>query len=54
MSMASNVNTLRRFKEDVKEVKEGYECGMTIENFQDIKVGDSMEFFVKEKVKRTL
>jgi translation initiation factor IF-2 len=48
------VNSLRRFKEDVKEVKEGYECGMTIEGFQDIKVGDVMEFFTKEKVKRSL
>jgi translation initiation factor IF-2 len=48
------VNSLRRFKEDVKEVKQQFECGMTIENFQDIKVSDIMEFFIKEKFARTL
>jgi translation initiation factor IF-2 len=48
------VNSLRRFKEDVREVKEAYECGMTIENFQDIKVGDVLELFVSEKKARTL
>jgi translation initiation factor IF-2 len=48
------VNTLRRFKEDVREVKEGYECGLTIENFEDVKVGDIMEFFVKDKKARSL
>ncbi|MBA3684377.1 MAG: translation initiation factor IF-2, partial [Planctomycetes bacterium] len=48
------VNSLRRFKEDVREVKEAYECGMTIEGFQDIKVGDVLELFVSEKKARTL
>jgi translation initiation factor IF-2 len=48
------VNTLRRFKEDVKEVREGFECGLTIENFQDVRVGDIMEFFVKEKMVQKL
>jgi len=46
------VGSLRRFKEDVKEVREGFECGLTVEGFQDIKVGDVMEFYVKEKVPR--
>ncbi|MFM2092174.1 MAG: translation initiation factor, partial [Planctomycetota bacterium] len=46
------VGTLRRFKEDVKEVRENYECGLTVENFQDIQVGDLMEFYIKEKVAR--
>jgi translation initiation factor IF-2 len=48
------VGSLRRFKEDVREVKEGFECGLTIEGFQDIKTGDVMEFFVSEKKARTL
>ena len=48
------VNSLRRFKEDVREVKDQFECGMTIEGFQDIKVGDVMEFFVKEKRQRSI
>ena len=48
------VGSLRRFKEDVKEVREGYECGLTVEGFQDIRVGDMMEFYVKEKVARKL
>ncbi|MBA3846935.1 MAG: translation initiation factor IF-2, partial [Planctomycetes bacterium] len=48
------VGSLRRFKDDVREVKEGYECGLTIENYQDIKAGDVMEFFLKEKKARSL
>jgi translation initiation factor IF-2 len=48
------VGSLRRFKEDVKEVKQDFECGLTIENFQDVKVGDVMEFFSREKVARTI
>ena len=43
---------LRRFKDDVKEVKAGYECGITIENYNDIKVGDIIECFVMEEVER--
>ncbi|CAG0979268.1 partial Translation initiation factor IF-2, partial [Gammaproteobacteria bacterium] len=46
--------SLRRFKDDVKEVKEGYECGIGIENFNDIKVGDVIECYRKEEVARTL
>ena len=37
------LGSLKRFKEDVKEVKEGYECGLTIENFNDVKEGDVVE-----------
>ncbi len=44
------VASLKRFKEDVKEVQAGYECGILIENFNDIKVGDIFEDFVMEKV----
>ena len=49
-----NIASLRRFKEDVREVKEGYECGIGIENFNDIKVGDVIECFRKEQVARSL
>ena len=43
--------SLRRFKDDVKEVASGYECGMQVEKFNDIKVGDVIECFVMEQVK---
>ena len=42
--------SLRRFKDDVKEVANGYECGMQVEKFNDIKVGDVIECFVMEQV----
>jgi translation initiation factor IF-2 len=51
---AGSIASLRRFKDDVKEVKEGYECGIGIENFNDIKVGDVIECYRKEEVARTL
>ena len=43
---------LKRFKDDVKEVAAGYECGIGIENFNDIHEGDTIEAFVMEEVKR--
>ncbi|MBQ5978005.1 MAG: translation initiation factor IF-2 [Oscillospiraceae bacterium] len=43
--------SLRRFKDDVKEVAAGYECGMQVEKFNDIKVGDVIECFVMEQIK---
>ncbi|MGA7103774.1 MAG: translation initiation factor IF-2 [Candidatus Deferrimicrobiaceae bacterium] len=46
--------SLKRFKDDVREVVEGYECGLGLENFNDIKVGDQIEAFVMEKVAETL
>nr|MBA2291487.1 translation initiation factor IF-2 [Gemmatimonadales bacterium] len=49
-----NVSSLKRFKDDAKEVKEGLECGIGVENFNDIKVGDRIEAFRVEEVKRTL
>ncbi|MGE3617534.1 MAG: hypothetical protein AB7L66_16800, partial [Gemmatimonadales bacterium] len=49
-----NNSSLKRFKDDVKEVKEGLECGIGIENFNDLKVGDRIEAFRIEEVKRTL
>jgi translation initiation factor IF-2 len=49
-----SLSSLKRFKDDVKEVKEGLECGIGIENFNDLKVGDVIEAFRMEEIKRTL
>ncbi|WP_420824107.1 translation initiation factor IF-2 [Thermoflavimicrobium daqui] len=46
------LDTLKRFKDDVKEVAQGYECGLTIENYNDIKEGDVIEVYVIEEVER--
>ena len=48
------VSSLRRFKEDVKEVQSGYECGITIENFNDIKQGDVFELYEFEEIRQEL
>lgn len=48
------VSSLKRFKEDVKEVKAGFECGMGVENFNDIKVNDILEVYELKAVKATL
>ena len=48
------LGSLKRFKDDVKEVKSGYECGLNIENYNDIKVGDIIEGFEEVEVKRHL
>ena len=48
------INSLKRFKEDVKEVQAGYECGIGIDRFSDFKVGDLIEAYVQEKVKAIL
>ena len=48
------IGSLRRFKDDVKEVQQGYECGIGIEKYNDIKEGDIIETFVNEAVKREL
>ena len=48
------LKTLRRFKDDVREVKEGYECGMAFENYSDLREGDIMEFYEIEEVARAL
>lgn len=50
----STIASLKRFKDDVKEVAEGFECGLTIEGFQDIKQGDIVECFQEVQVKRSL
>ena len=48
------IGSLRRFKDDVREVEKGYECGISLANFQDVKVGDKIEFYVIEKQARKL
>jgi translation initiation factor IF-2 len=48
------LSDLKRFKDDAKEVTHGYECGLSIKNFNDIKVGDNIEAFEMVEVKRTL
>jgi translation initiation factor IF-2 len=50
----STIGSLRRFKDDVKEVASGFECGIGIHNFDDVKVGDVLEIYRIEKVTRTL
>jgi translation initiation factor IF-2 len=47
------IGSLKRFKDDVREVQSGYECGLVVEGFHDVQVGDNMEFYRKEKVERT-
>ncbi|MDR1243992.1 MAG: translation initiation factor IF-2 [Endomicrobium sp.] len=49
-----NISSLKRFKDDVKEVEKGYECGIGLENYSDIKVGDIVENFTTEKIARKL
>ncbi len=46
------ISSLRRFKDDVKEVAQGYECGVGLEKFNDIKVGDILEAFIMEEIER--
>jgi len=49
-----SISSLKRFKDDVKEVEKGYECGIGLENFSDIKSGDIIENFTTEKIARKL
>jgi translation initiation factor IF-2 len=48
------LDSLKRFKDDVKEVKAGFECGLSLKNFNDIKEGDQLEVFEVQEVARTL
>ncbi|MFZ5634828.1 MAG: translation initiation factor IF-2 [Bacillota bacterium] len=48
------IDSLKRFKDDVREVMQGYECGLTLENYQDIREGDIIEAFTTEQIKREL
>lgn len=54
VSYTGDIGQLKRFKDDVNEVKSGYECGLSIKGFNDIKVGDVIEGFEIQEVKRTL
>ncbi len=50
----ASLDSLRRFKEDVRDVREGFECGLKIAGYDDVKVGDVIEAFRIDQVKRTL
>jgi translation initiation factor IF-2 len=43
---------LKRFKDDVSEVKSGYECGISIKNFNDIEIDDTMEGYMMQEIKK--
>jgi translation initiation factor IF-2 len=44
------ISSLKRFKDDVREVTAGYECGLVVDGFTDVQVGDNMEFYRQERV----
>ena len=48
------ISSLKRFKDDVREVLQGYECGIGIERFNDIKVGDFIEAYIIKEIARSL
>ena len=48
-----DISTLKRFKDDVNEVKNGFECGISLVNFNDLKIADEIEAFVIEKIAAT-
>ena len=48
------IDSLKRFKDDMKEVKAGFECGLTLKNYNDIKEGDQIEVFEILEIARTL
>ena len=48
------IAALKRFKDDVKEVASGYECGISLERFNDFKEGDIFEAYILEEIKRNL
>ena len=54
VTYSGNLSSLKRFKEDVSEVRQGFECGMSIENFNDIKVGDIIEAFDEVGIERKI
>jgi translation initiation factor IF-2 len=48
------LSSLKRFKDDVKDVNYGYECGLMVKNYNDLRIGDIIEGFEEVEVKRTL
>jgi translation initiation factor IF-2 len=51
---SGELDSLKRFKDDAREVKAGFECGLSIKNYDDIKVGDQLEIYEVVEVARTL
>jgi translation initiation factor IF-2 len=51
---SAELGSLKRFKDDAKEVQAGMECGLTIKNYSDLKAGDIVEAYEEEEIKRTL
>ena len=51
--LTGSLKSLKRFQDDVSEVKEGFECGILIDNYNDLKVGDLIEGFEKVETQRT-
>jgi translation initiation factor IF-2 len=51
---SGELSSLKRYKDDVKEVNNGYECGLMIKNYNDIRVGDIVEGYEEVETKRTL
>jgi translation initiation factor IF-2 len=51
---SGELDSLKRFKDDVREVKAGFECGLSIKNFDDLKVGDQVEAYEVVEIARTL
>jgi len=49
-----DLDSLKRFKDDAKEVKEGFECGLTLKGYDDIQEGDQLEVFEIQEIARTL
>ena len=53
LAHSGKISSLKRFKEDVREVKSGFECGLSLENFNDIKPKDVLEAYIEKEVRRT-
>jgi translation initiation factor IF-2 len=54
VTWTGELDSLKRFKDDVREVKEGFECGLSLKNYNDIEEGDQLEVFEIKEVARTL
>ena len=52
--VSTTLSSLKRFQDDVKEVSKGYDCGLQLKNYNDIKIGDNLEFFTELQVKKTV
>ena len=54
VAWTGELDSLKRFKEDVREVREGFECGLSLKNYSDIQEGDQLEVFEIKEIARTL